>query len=330
VIINIPNSFIYEHAYKLILIAAFIVCIFTNNSAYNIGQIFSVSLMCVGGAHFLLRKKSEAALGIGKLLAALIPLFLAISFIFADKSIDKSLADMKQSLEEQKTTFEKGLDAAPPPNTKNNLSGPVTPNQFKQFKAASSKEDMYKQVSELVKLAVQQTQYNAQQQQNLFANFNLDTALAANRLANIESANKLKGIGEQYNLLIQKMRADNIEFNSQYKATFYLIAANYSYEISAFDKSYGESIKNQNAMFELQEQFASELQKIGDILIKGYKNQQIRYDPKQDNLIFLDDGQLVTFNTSIRKIADIAKKEDEVTSRIVNNISKIEDSTKKR
>jgi hypothetical protein len=43
-------------------------------------------------------------------------------------------------------------------------------------------------------------------------------------------------------------------------------------------------------MYAAQSELAVELAKIGNILITGYKNQQVRYDPSIKNLSFLNAG----------------------------------------
>lgn len=195
---------------------------------------------------------------------------------------------------------------------------------LKNFKAASSKDQMLKEVSELLKLATQQHSYNIAYQTKVLEDIQLTNAMQTENLANIAGAQRLKAAGEKYGALIAQMKSDATEFNAQYKASYYLICANYPSEIPAFDKSFNESIKNQNAMYAVEAELAVQLQKLGDILITGYKNQQVKYDPSQKTLLFVNDNLMNSYNASVGKVADLAKQEDEITRRYIANLSKYE------
>lgn len=108
--INIPNSVIWSNAYKVVLAIAFVIACFTSNPAYHIGSLFTISLMSVGVAYFIFKNKSEYALGLAKAIAALIPVFMAITYVVSDKVEKESMASIQESLSEQKNTYQKTLD----------------------------------------------------------------------------------------------------------------------------------------------------------------------------------------------------------------------------
>lgn len=320
--INIPNSVIWANAYKVILAIAILIACFTNDAAYNIGRLFTISLMSVGTAHFLFKKKTEYGQSIAKALAALIPVFVAISFITSDKSRTESMDSIRQSVTEMKFTYEKALDG----NTSganSNLDKP-TLNQFKDFKAAKTREELLREAARLVKLASQQNNFVLASQEKNIADIKLFDNMSVEKLININAAQNLKNSAEKYGAFIAKMKSDSAEFNAQYKATFYLVSANFPAEIAGFDETFAVSTKDVNDMYTAQSELAVEIAKIGTILITAYKNQQVRYDPSIKNLSFLNDGLMNSYNQALDKIEVIAAKEEEITQRYLKNLSKIQ------
>jgi hypothetical protein len=329
--INIPNAVIWSNAYKVILAIAIVIACFSNDAAYNIGRLFTISLMSVGAAHFLFKKKSEYAQSLAKAIAALIPVFVAISFIVSDKVAKDAMASMNESIVEQKNTYQKTIDGTYSlADANKGINQPVSLDEFKRFKAASSKDEMLKEIPEVLKLATRQSSYVIARQTKVIADIQLADSMQTENLANISGAQKLKSAGQKYAALISEMKASAVEFNAQYKATFYLIAANYPAEISAFDKSFNESIKNQNAMYAVEGELAVELQKLADTLITAYKNQQVKYDPGQKTLLFVNDPLMNSYNASIAKITDLARQEDEISQRFITNLSKYEKASSKK
>jgi hypothetical protein len=329
--INIPNAVIWSNAYKVILAIAILIACFSADAATNIGRLFTISLMSVGAAHFLFKKKSEYAQSLAKAVAALIPVFVAISFITSDKIAKDAIATMNESLAEQKNTYQKTIDGTYTlADANKSPNQPVSMDEFKRFKAASSKDEMLKEMPEVLKLATRQSSYIIALQAKGIADINLTEAMQTENLANIAGAQRLKSAGQKYAALIAQMKASSTEFNAQYKATFYLIAANYPAELPAFDKSFNESVKNQNAMYVVENELAIELQKLADILITAYKNQQVKYDPGQKALLFLNDPLMNSYNASIEKITDLAKQEDEISQRFIASLSKYEKTPAKK
>ena len=329
--IIIPNTVIWSNAYKVILAIAIVITCFSNEAAYNIGRLFTISLMSVGFAHFLFKKKSEYAKSLAKAIAALIPVFVAISFIVSDKVAKDSMASMHESMVEQKDAYQKTIDGTYSlADANKSPDKPVSMDEFKRFRAASSKDEMLKEMPALLKLATRQSSYTLAYQTKVIADLQLAESMQTENLANSVGAQRLKAEGQKYGALIAQMKANAAEFNAQYKATFYLIAANYPSEITAFDRSFNESVKNQNEMYAAEGELAIELQKLADILIAGYKNQQVKYDPGQKTLLFVNDSLMNSYNASVAKIADLAKLEEEISQRIISNLSKYEKASAKR
>jgi hypothetical protein len=328
--INIPNSVIWENAYKVILAIGILIACFTNDAAYNIGQLFTISLVSVGAAHLIFKKKTEFGQSLAKAIASLIPFFVAASFIVSDKTQEKAMHSIQESLAEQKSSYEKLLDgnnSKPESNTAFNK--PISMAQFKGFKAANSKDEMLQETAKLIKLATQQGIFGLENQTEFIKEIKLFEAMQGENLINVAGAQNLKNAGAKYGAFIAQMKSDSTEFNAQYKATFYLISANFPAEISGFDKTFSVSVKNQNKMYAIQIDFAEQLQKMGNILITGYKNQQVKYDPATQKLTFLNDGLLNSYNAAIEKIEDIAKQEEEITQSYIKNLSKYEKSASK-
>jgi hypothetical protein len=329
--INIPNTVIWSNAYKVILAIAITIACFSNDAAYNIGRLFTISLMSVGAAHFLFKKKSEYAQSLAKAIAALIPVFVAISFIVSDNVAKDSMASMNESIVEQKNTYQKTIDGTYSlADANKGANQPVSMDEFKRFKAANSKDEMLKEIPELLKLATRQNSYIISQQTKVIADIQLTESMQTENLANIAGAQRLKSGGQKYGALIAQMKASTVEFNAQYKATYYLICANYPSEIPAFDKSFNESMKNQNAMYAVEGELAVEFQKLADILIVGYKNQQVKYDSSQKTLLFVNDSLMNSYNASIGKINDLAKQEEEISQRFMANLTKYEKASAKK
>ena len=329
--INIPNTVIWSNAYKVIVAIAIVIACFSADAAYNIGRLFTISLMSVGAAHFLFKKKSEYVQSLAKALAALIPVFVAISFIASDKIAKDAMTSMSESLAEQKNTYQKTIDGTYTlADANKSPNQPVSLDEFKRFKAANSKDEMLREIPEVLKLATRQSSYLIAFQTKGLADIQLTESMQTENLANIAGAQRLKLASQKYAALIAEMKASSAEFNAQYKATFYLIAANYPSEIPAFDKSFNESVKNQNAMYAVENQLAIELQKLADTLITAYKNQQVKYDPVQKTLLFVNDPLMNSYNASIEKITYLAKQEDEISQRFIANLSKYEKTSSKK
>lgn len=329
--INIPNSVIWANAYKVILAIAILIACFTNDAAYNIGQLFTISLVSVGAAHFIFKRKTEFGQSLAKALAALIPVFVATSFMVSDKSQEKAIDSIKESLAEQKASYEKLLDGNESKTDANPaLNKPISMAQFKGFRAAGSRDELLQETAKLVKLATHQGAYGIENQTKYIKEIRLFEAMQVENLVNLAQAQNLKNAGDKYGAFMAQMQSDAAEFNTQYKATFYLISANFPSEIAGFDQSFGTSVKIQNEMYAIQMDFAKQLQKIGNILITGYKNQQVRYDPAIKNLSFLNDGLLNSYNAAIEKIEEIAKQEEEITQRYLKNLSRYEKSANKK
>lgn len=321
--INIPNSVIWANAYKVILAIAILIACFTNDAAYNIGRLFTISLISVGAAHFIFKRKTEFGQALAKAIAAVIPVFVALTFLASDKSRVESMDSIHQSLAEQKATYEKALDVNTP-GVNLTADKPIANSQFKDFKAANTREELLKELARLIKLATQQNSFVLSSQAKFIEDIKLYDGMNVENLTNIRAAQNLKNSADKYGTYIAKMKQDTAEFNAQYKATFYLISANFPTEITAFDKSFGESVKNQNEMYAVQSELAVQLQKIGNILITGYKNLQVQYDPSIKNLSFLNEGLMNSYNQALAKVNELAAKEEEISQRYLNNLSKYE------
>jgi hypothetical protein len=324
--INIPNNVIWANAYKLILSIAVVIACFTSDPAYRLGSLFSISLICVGIAHFAFKSRTEYAQSLAKAVAALIPVFFAISYINSDRLQSEAIDSMRSSLTEEKVIAQKSLDGNfNMSDADKSPSKPVDASQFANFKIGATKEEMLSQASGLMRLSTQQTNYVMSAQTKLQSELNLPVLMKTSNLSSTAGAQKLKSAAQQYDVLIERLKKESAEFNAQYKVTFYRIATNFPAEIAAFDKSMADSVKSQSAMYKIQTELTNTLINLSDILIAGYRNQQIKYDQAQDKLLFVNDSLLNSYNAAIIRFSELGKQEDEILQNRVNKLNALSD-----
>lgn len=287
---------------------AFVLAFFTNDVAYNFGRLFTISLISLALADWLGNKYAPSKSVLIKLIASLFPLFVIGMQLTNEYSQRQSISSIKQSLSDQKEIYRSAL------LDENTKSQPYVdrPLDFSQFKPAHSREDLYKQLSELLKVANQYSVNSTYQQKKLLAEIEWANSIAPEKLTSLSDSIKLREKAARYQVFLNTSIEIFNKFKDDYRNSFYIIAKAYPDEIKGFESSYQKSLKSSEEFTNVQIELTKEIMKLSNLLEDGYRRNTIQYSHSQKNLVFSDGAQLHRYNQIIENLNRLSRLEEEI------------------
>ncbi len=314
------NNLLKNKPHYIVVGIAFAIAIFTNDVAFNFGRLFAVTVMSIGVASLIGRKSEPQKALTFKLFAAFIPLIVISFQVYSEYNQKQSLNSIKQTLSEQKDMYRSALlddDVKVPAGTKNVLN-------FSQFKPASSLEDLYKQLSDLIKLSNNLTISATNEQKKLFAEIGWNESLSPEKLASLSDAVNLRHKANRYDAFIDKNTETYNTFLKGYKDAFHLIATNYPKEIKSFDASFQQSVKTTDEFTAVQKETIREIIKLSSLLEEAYRKQLVQYSPSEKNLVFYDNALLNRYNQILQNMNLLVQKEEQVIKNKYESLQRLE------
>ena len=177
------------------------------------------------------------------------------------------------------------------------------------FKKAKSYEDYTSQAVKLVKtyyafMDIQKIKLEKSLNENLV--FDIDS------FSTIEKINVRRKKAENFIIFMGQYNKEVSDFRQKYKETFYLIASDFPKEISSFDVSF----KKVDSLFEeyvaVEKSVGTFLVELCNFLQPLFLNNSVIFDSKQKQFIFNQDADVNKYNSYMRKLGDLIRKEEEV------------------
>lgn len=314
------NQLIKTKPHFLVIFLSFAVACFSDDVAYNFGRLFTISLLALATASFFGRNSEpQKALSI-KLFASLIPLVVISVQLYDEYNQKQSLNSIKQSLSQQKEIYRSSLLDE---DLKVSSSSNIDLN-FSKFKTASSTEDLFKQLSELVKFSNHLTISINNEQKKLLAEMGWNDSLSPDKLASMNDAISLRVKAGKYNDFLDRYSLTFDNFVKDYRDSFHLIAKNYPKETKGFDTSLEQSIQNTKEFNAIQKETVKEITKLSYLLEEGYKKQLVQYSSSSKNLVFYDSNLLSRYNQSIENLSSLARTEENLLKKKYEALQKLE------
>jgi hypothetical protein len=290
--------------YVLILLA-FILSAITSNGAENVGRVFGYSIWVWGIAYFLSKNKTSIERYKFFLVSALVTLGISLFFFYQDYSIKSNLSEIKSLVQENQKELRATLLDEPYKSDKT-LNEKI---DLSVFKKAKSYEDFTSQSVKLVKMYyafmdIQKIKLDKSINENLV--FDIDS------FSTIEKINVRRKKAENFILFMDQYNKEVGDFRQRYKETFYLIASDYPKEISSFDIAFKKVDSLFGEYVAVEKSVGTFLVELCNFLQPLFLKNSVIFDSKHQQFIFNQDVDANKYNSYMKKLGDLIKKEEEV------------------